>query len=1123
MPDDFVHLHVHSTFSLFDSVARIPDLLSTAAELKMGALALTDHNVLFGAVEFTLAAKAAGIKALIGCELNLMPLRSDPAAHLTVLVQNSQGYRNLCRIVSAAHLQRSPCFPSVELSFVSKNAEGLIALSGCLKGEVARLLLDSEIDRAVEVVTFYHDLFGPDRFYLELQDHGIPEQAEVNLRLAEFSEDFGIPLVATNNVHYVRPEDYEALDVLLSIPTDRSEDNRNLRFFSPEYYLKSSEEMRECLGSFPGALETTLRIAEICNFEMDMQTAHLPPFICPGSFKRTEIGGSNEGVPVDDHDAYLRWKCEQAIPRLYPVPTPELFDRLNYELKVIALKGFSAFFLVVEDIIQFARSQGIHAGARGSVAGSLVAYLLGFTSIDPLEWGLVFERFLVPGRVTPPDIDVDFQNDRRDEIFQYVNERYGSERVARIIALNKTSPRGAVREGARALGLPPDYTGTITKLLPRHGTIEEAIATRAEVREKIFSDPVAARLLETAKPLIGLPRHPSQHPCGVVITADPLSDLLPLYRMPDGTIVTQYNFEDVEKAGFIKLDLLGLIYYAVVNECQRLILETTGKSLDIQTLPLRLPERNQSTSIEGSDSHPLYPMASFAKTYRMIQRAETLGIFLLESDGMRILLRDLYPTEFNDLIAVSALYRPGPLSGGMTLEYVRRKQGWNRVRYFDESVEPLVKPFLKRTFGLLVYQEQVMQIASVLAGFTPIEADDLRKAMSKKTKGVMQRLRPVFVTQARKRGVPERVAVHIFETMAAFSQYAFALNHAAAYSILTWQTSWLKANFPVEYMAARLTGEIGYGRISLYIAECRRLGIKILPPCINHSRKEFSVEDGSIRFALAALHGLGGKALEHILEIRQSGPFAGYEDLLSRVDPAVVHRDALEALIDAGAMDSIHSNRRALSKSLSRAQEFAHAVSRNRASQLSLFDLENAEAARQSLGLDDIPDYDIWEILSKEKARLGVYVSNHPLNLLKERLEPFQPTPIQHLVHIDERTEVAVAGLVSQISRNVDRVSLRESWTSVLEDETGIIKVVFAKEGPHGNKSPLRANTVVVVRGRVRIPQELRPKEAEYEVVGPPAEVSLMVEEILALFDIASACSEKEGMEMIDQPIRDDK
>ncbi len=1054
MPKGFIHLHGHSAYSLLDGAGRIPDLVKQAAEYEMPAVALTDHGVLYGALEFYEECKKAGIKPILGCEVYVAPrtrFDRDPRKdaeqyHLVLLAQNEEGWRNLMQLVSLGYLEGFYYKPRVDHELLAKYNKGLICLSACLGAEIPQHILRDNLRKAKETIGFYKEVFG-DRYYLEIQDHGIAEQKKVNEAIKRFAKEFGIPLVVTNDFHYIRKEDADLHDILLCIQTNSSRDDpKRMRFHAPEFYFKSSEEITQQFSDLPEALAHTLDIADRCQLELDLGKTILPHYEVP------------EG---HTYDTYLREQCLSAIPRLYPHAGPEVYRRLDYELKVISDKGFSAYFLIVQDFAHFAKSRGILARARGSAAGSLVSYLLGLTNIDPLKHGLLFERFLVPERITPPDIDMDFTDTRREEVLEYVRRKYGEDHVAQIITFGTMAARAAVRDAGRVMGFPASRVDQIAKLIPFGVDIDTALETVSDLREIADRDPQVKSLLETAKGLVGLPRHASVHAAGVVIAPEPLTHFVPLQKMNDGTIVTQFDMNNVAKVGLLKMDFLGLAYLSVVENSLRLIRETTGKEINIDSIPF-----------------------DDEKTYRLLQRGDTAGVFQLESDGMRRLLQDLKPTEFEDIIAVAALYRPGPLQNGDTQEYVRRKHGLSPVTYFDPSVEPILKPILRRTYGILVYQEQVMQIASELAGFRPAQADDLRRAMSKKDSAKMEKLRIEFLEGAKRKGVREEVAQQIFDAMYNFSSYAFSLNHSAAYAVLAYQTAWLKANYPAQYLAAKMTAEMdNKEKVAFYVEECRRMGISVLPPDINRSLMDFTVEEGKVRFGLAAIKGLGRSAIEAILEARKDGAFTSLADFCTRVDPSVVTRSTLEALIGCGAFDHLHPCRRALMEAIETAINLAQRTHRERsAGQTSLFGLVS-EGVIPDLVLPEVPEFEQQEKLSLEKDLLGLYLSDHPLRHVQEKLKPYKPVLAADLKDIPDKQTVTVAGIVTQFKRSVSKSSGRTWMLLNLEDLTGSVTVTLYSEAFERYGKLVEKDKILVIRGKTNYRDRVRSEEEESVMV----------------------------------------
>lgn len=1076
MSDNFVHLHTHSAYSLLDGAGKVSGLVKRAAELGQPALAMTDHGVMYGAVEFYEACREAGIKPILGCEVyqaqrtrfDRDPRLDGSPYHLLLLARNREGYRNLVRLVSTASIEGFYYKPRVDRELLERYHEGLICLSTCLGGEVPQLILNGQIDQAVESLQWFKRTFGDGNYFIELQDHGLQEQREVNERLLNFHQDFKLPLVATNDLHYVRAEDADIHDVLLCVQTNTTVDDPNrMRFGSNQFYFKTEEEMRQVFGHVPEALTNTLEIAERCEEDiLDLGQTHLPHFQVPAGH---------------DYDSYLRHQCERGAEELYPVRPEGFQERLDYELKVISDKGFSAYFLIVQDFVLFARSRGILCAARGSAAGSLVSYLLRLTNIDPLKWGLMFERFLVPERITPPDIDMDFQDDRREEVIQYVRDKYGEEKVAQIITFGTMAARAAVRDAGRALGMPVQRVDQVAKLIPMGMDIDPALEQVSELRDLYDGDPSVQRLLTTAKGLVGLPRHSSTHAAGVVIAKEPLADLIPLQRMGEMGVVTQFDMVYVGKVGLLKMDFLGLSFLSVVDRAVRLIEETTGTRLDLEALDpdLDTPENE--------------------KTFRLLQHGDTAGVFQLESEGMRRLLRDLKPTEFEDLIACAALYRPGPLNNGDTQEYVRRKHGLSPVTYFDPSVAPVLEPILKRTYGLLVYQEQAMRIAMDLAGFRPLQADALRTAMSKKKLKEMEKLREEFIQGTVARGFREEVAVKIFDAMAAFAAYAFGLNHSAAYAVLCYRTAWLKANYPAQFMAAKISAEMdNRDKVALYAEECRKLEIRLLPPDINRSRLDFSVEGSDIRFGLAAIKGVGRGVIDAILAEREArGPFTSLMDFCSRLEPGTCNRATVECLIRSGAFDGLHECRAAHLQVVEQAIALAQRAGRLKAmGQTSFFGLDQADdTALPTLSLPQVPEMPKAEKLAHERDLLGIYLSDHPLNEAMPRLAPYKPLTSVELQEMPDRAEVTVAGIVSGLQRKFSKASGKEWMLLTLEDLTGSMTVsLFSRTFEQYGKLVVRER-ILLIRGRAT--HRTRVMDDEEGVT-----VEVMAEQVIPLEEI---------------------
>ncbi|MFS8640288.1 MAG: DNA polymerase III subunit alpha, partial [Symbiobacteriaceae bacterium] len=954
----FVHLHVHSEYSLLDGAARVGELAARAAELGMPALALTDHGVMYGAIDFYKACKQHGIKPIIGCEIYMArrtrhdrePKVDDQSYHLLVLAQNERGYRNLIKIVSRAFSEGFYYKPRADRELLAEHSEGLIVTSGCIGSEIPRLLLEGNEEAALEAVRWYLDVFG-DRFYFEIQDHGLPEERKAYRKIVELAKRFDVPLVATNDVHYLRREDAAAHEVLLCIQTGKTLDDPNrMRFENDEFYLKSPQEMAEVFRELPEALTNTVRLAERCNIEFEFGRFLLPHYEVP-----------------EGHDAasYLRYLCETKLPERYPNADSQVRDRLNHELEIITRMGYPAYFLIVWDFVDFARRNGIAVGpGRGSAAGSLVAYVLGITDIDPLRYNLLFERFLNPERVTMPDIDIDFDDHRRDEVIDYVVRKYGRDRVAQIITFGRMLARAVIRDVGRVMGLPYGEVDKIAKMVPAQLgiTLDQALESSPELKQAYEQQPVVRQLVDMARKLEGMPRHASVHAAGVVIGRDPLMEHVPLQRMQDGSTVTQFPMTTLEELGLLKMDFLGLRTLHVIQETEEII-NTTGVR-DVlaeeaaghgaaegggDAVPTPRDGAAAGAASGGARSSRRFSVRDIPlddqATFEAISRGETAAMFQVESSGFTQMLRSLRPTSIEDLIAAVALFRPGPLGSGMVDDFIKRKHGEVPVEY----LHPWLEPILKETYGTIVYQEQVMQIASVMAGFTLGQADLLRRAMGKKKPEEMQKQREKFVAGAREKGIDPELATRIFDLMEYFAGYGFNKSHSAAYGYLAYVTAYLKTHYPAPYMAATLSSVMSNSdRVAEYINECRRLGIPVLPPDINQSDERFTIvpDPGArggyaIRFGLAAIKNVGHAAIESILEARRShGPFRSLSDFCQRVDLRHVNRRALESLIKAGAFDCLGVPRARLLAGLEEVMARAQRVQKQRESgQVSLLDL----------------------------------------------------------------------------------------------------------------------------------------------------------------------------------------
>jgi len=949
----FVHLHVHTEYSLLDGACRVRELVEEVKAQGMGAVAITDHGAMYGAVEFYGACREAGIKPIIGCEAYLSPQghtsrEKGESYHLLLLAESDEGYRNLMKLCTIANTDGFYYKPRLDYDLLYRYREGIIATSACLAGELSSLLLEGRDEEAFARAGLYLDIFGRDNFFVEVMHNALPDQRVANRKLLELARRMDLRVVATNDVHYLRREDASWHDVLLCVQTQCTVyDSGRLSFGSDDFYLRSPQEMWYLFGSeVPEALLNTAEIAERCSVELRFGGFLLPHFPVPEGKSLSELlrDRATEG---------LRARMGGDVPREY-------LERLEYELSVIERMGYPGYFLIVADVVEFARSRGIPVGpGRGSAAGSLVSYALGITELDPIRWGLLFERFLNPERVSMPDIDTDIADTRRDEVLRYIVERYGRDRVAQIITFDRMKSRAAVRDVGRALAMPYAKVDRVAKLIPpASSSIAQALEESVSLSELYRKDAEVKRLLDVAMRVEGLARHCSQHAAGVVIAPGPLWDYVPLRRIGDDQVVTQYSMEPLEKLGLLKMDFLGLKTLSMIEETLSNI-EKSGKPRpDLSRLPLDDEE-----------------------TYELLRRGDTTGVFQLESPGMRRLLVRLKPDCFEDLIAVLALYRPGPLGSGMVDQYIERKHDPSRVSY----PHPALEPILKETYGVILYQEQVMQIANVMAGFTLGEADVLRRAMGKKKKDVMEAQKERFVAGCVQRGFDRAKAEEIFDTIAVFADYGFNKSHSAAYALISYVTAYLKAHYRVEFYAAFLSSKLGAKKevVASYVDEVRSSGIEVLPPDVNESDERFTVVGGIIRFGLGAVNKVGESALEEIVRARSSGgPFRSLLDFCVRVDSRAVSKAVIENLIKAGAFDGIEPNRRKLLLGLDDCLAAAERV-RSLCSQMSLFG-DSREVAEVGLGLPEVEDFTPSERLEMEKEVIGLYISGHPFDEVSE-------------------------------------------------------------------------------------------------------------------------------------------
>lgn len=1017
----FVHLHCHSHYSLLDGANRIPDLISKTKELGMNALALTDHGNLFGAIEFYQEAKSAGIKPIIGYEAYVAPGNrrerdakgiSDAAYHLTLLAQTEEGFRNLIRMASAAYLEGYYYRPRIDKELIERHHSGIICLSGCASSEFSELILKERMDEATELARWLAGLFGEDRFFVEIMDNGLDIQRRCREGAVDIARKLGLPLVATCDTHYLCQADAPAHDVLLCINTGKvlSDANR-MRMDTQEFYLRSPDEMRERFAGEAEALSNTVRVAESCNLELDFTSRHFPPFVPPEQ---------------KSHEQYLRELCEQGLRERYgDPPRPDAVQRLEHELGIICRMGFAGYFLVVWDFVRFAREKGIPAGARGSACGALVSYVLDLSSVDPIEFDLLFERFLDPNRSEAPDIDIDFCQMRRDEVLAYVRERYGEANVAQIITFGTMAARAAIRDVGRVLGIPLGRVDQIAKLIPQQLgiTLDDALENSADLRREYDQDPQIKELLDIARKLEGLNRNAGTHAAGVVIGDKPLTEYLPLSKNGD-TVTTQWEMGVIEKIGLLKMDFLGLRNLTVLDKALKFIRQTRGEDIDLNRLPL-----------------------DDAKTYQLIQRGETKGVFQLEAAVVRDIVCKMRPDDFRDIIAVNALNRPATLSAGMVEKYINIKHGREKATY----AHPVMQEVLAETHGIMVYQEQVMRILNRLGGIELSQAYSCIKAISKKKKDVIDKNRAQFLEGAKAKGVSHDKAVDIFELIVAFGGYGFNKSHSTAYALIAYQTAYLKAHYRAEFMAALLSSEMDdTDSLVEHIDDCRRMGLEVSPPDVNHSYVEFAVEGHGLRYALSAIRGIGTRAVETIVAARGDGPFRSIFDFCERVDPTKVNKGSLESLIKAGAFDSLGGRRSQLIAALPKAMQggTVRQLDRRRG-QMNMFSSAGGEdaTATETESLPDMPEWQDADKLAYEKEVLGFYITGHPLARHQREMKSYSSHRTDELKNLKDEQEVVIGGMISAVKFGATKKPSRKGNSRmarfVLEDLSGNVPCVM--------------------------------------------------------------------------------
>ncbi len=977
----FVHLHVHSEYSILDGACRIPALAARAAELEMPAVSLTDHGSLAGAVELHREARKHGIKPIVGCEVYVADDRRRQEkgyAHLTLLAESNEGYANLIKLSSLGYLEGYYYKPRVDWELLERYSTGIVALSGCLSGRVSKALEESRPQDAAADLDRLVQIFGRDSTYVEIQNAGLEPQARINPQLAKLAEATGLPLVATGDVHYLLHEDARAHEALLCIQSGDSLKNPNhWRFDTDQFFFKTPAEMAADFAAYPEALRRTLEVAERCTVTIETDRLLLPKYPTP-----------------DERDAfdYLVELCEEGVGRRYESVTPELRERLQYELKTIREMGFADYFLIVWDFVHFAKTHGVQVGpGRGSAAGSLAAYCLEITDVDPIRYGLLFERFLNPGRKSMPDMDIDFAVAGRERVINYVAEKYGRDRVAQIITFSTMMARAAVRDAGRVLEIPYGSVDKVAKLIPEGPKVylEECLKPGQELKQAYDADALVREIVDLARPLEGLVRADSIHAAGVVISDRPLIDIVPVQQKgPDQEVVTQLPMGDVEALGLLKIDFLGLRNLDVIDKAVELV-----GDLEIESLPLNDPQ-----------------------TYEMLQRGDAIGVFQFESSGMREALRQVKPTEFEDLIALVALYRPGPMQ--YIPVYARRKHGHEQVSYLDERLRPITE----LTHGIAIYQEQSMEIAKQIAGFSPAEADDLRKAIGKKIHSLMASLKEKFIEGCIANGATKQVARQLWDDMEKAQDYSFNKSHAAGYALIAYRTGWLRAHHPREYMAALISSVMNTkDRVPFYVNACHELGIEVLPPDVNESQLDFAVVEGKIRFGLNAVKNVGEAACRAIIVAREAaGPFTSIWDFTERVDPQDVNKRALESLVKCGALDSTGASRKGMVDMLDQALSWGGSEHDARSKgQGSIFDLvEEAGAERPGHHAPiSSEEYEKSELLRLEKETLGLWVSEHPLANLGNQLRRKTDRPLAELERCRDGEIVVVGGIVSSVKQ----------------------------------------------------------------------------------------------------------
>ncbi len=1063
---DFVHLHNHTEYSMLDGASRLSDLVDIAHESGMPAVAITDHRNMFGAMEFYMAAKGKGIKPIVGCEVNVSPssrFNRDPkeaSYHLVLLAKDDVGYRNLMELVSRGYTEGFYYRARVDKELLEEYHEGLMALSACIQGQVPALILAGQAKQARQIAGELRDIYGQGNFYLELQYHELPDEKRAMPELIKLSKSLEIPVVVTNDCHYIRHEDAEAHEALLAIQTGKTiDDPTGIKFGSDVFHFRSLEEMQSLFSDYPEAIANSLRIAEKCNLEL--------PF---GAEAEVVIPGY-EVPDGHDPDSYIEHLAREGLVKLYPQGGQEVEDRLQYELGLIKKTGFAPFFLMARDIVLAAKSKGISVGpGRGSAAGSIVSYGMSITNIDPMKYGLVFERFLNPERITPPDFDLDFDSLRRGEVVDYMIERFGRESVAQIIAFHRMTSKQVIQDVGRVLGMTPEETRAISNLIPsiqnKPMSLDKAIETVPEL-QKIAQDPENKRLMSIARTLENVARNASVHAAGVVVTSGKLTQYVPLYKTSKNEIVVQYDKQILEEIGVNKLDILGIAGLPMIDHALKLIEENHHVKIDLNNLPM-----------------------DDEATYDLICTGRTLGLWQLGGQGYVDLVLKLQPRMFEDLVPLVSLYRPGPIQSGMMDEYVGRKLGTIPIKY----AHPVLEPVLKDTYGAIVYQEQVMKIGREMAGFTLGQTDVLRRAMGKKLVDKIEKQRGPFLDGARAKGIDPKIANDVFESMIPFAGYCFNQSHSTAYALITYQTAYLKVHYPLEFMAAGMTNamrrndsSVSTAEIIKYVKECQKQDMEVLPPDVNESYNEFVIRDGSIRFGLGAVKNVGESAVESIVAAREAGePFKSIFDFCERVDPRAANRKCIESLIKCGAFDILDGHRAQFLAALDTAIESGQSAQRDKAvGQASLFDFSDSFSA-DIRKLPNVPRASGSEVLAMEKEILGFYISGHPLSRCEQLIKEYTNASSSTFEDIEDGEPITIGGMIASIRNHTTRNDKQMAFVT-LEDLEGTVDLVVFSEALESCSDAIQEGSIVWVKGHTGNGKSAREN------------ISILVDEVLSL------------------------